>query len=487
MPEPVKNLIAFFENSPIKGRSDSLSTSTASGIYSPPSPPEYTVADAIDELASMHGTEQPRKEYIKKLDQEAVKFLGEDYEDEQSILLSELQITQITTYLFIHRQEIQLWFAENPNQSILRIGKKLDQQAEQFRFGVLPRTVEIHRVGDGKFNIYVAISQKLSTGKKEKKLSRIGTSKKVTRLILLNPNMHDDELKLLSAVTKVQKNTDTVQHELKIEKEVFGDNISVLIGTPYLSKDKKKSSEYRQVIRTSEYAAFGDLRELEPFSATRKDILSSDSNYRRYLDSEDSIIERLILEILNCLIKIHDAGYVHNDIKMDNILVYYDPKDQKVHARITDFGMTKKAGEYFEPVASFCYASPQVIQKHIKHETHLSHYFRSYLGKYPCYGHDLYMNSSLEEMKGDSLSGSCKDDMWALGVTIFKLITGEHPTKSNFEAELMPRGILSEHSELIRKLLAPTREERPTAAEALEIYTKALNALEQNRLDALRA
>ncbi len=65
------------------------------------------------------------------------------------------------------------------------------------------------------------------------------------------------------------------------------------------------------------------------------------------------------LEILNGMNTLHKAGFVHGDIKLENVLVYH--KDGTLHAKISDFGKTKplKDGANIMNTGNPRYAAPE--------------------------------------------------------------------------------------------------------------------------------
>ncbi len=442
-------------------------TSTPTSLQAePPGSPKHTYGGVEDAISSVAGySDSYMDKYIDKLDKEARELLGDRYSEANSILLNTQQIRGIGQYLAANQNAIEEWFADNPNEVILRIGKKVRQRDKQFQGGELDRTVEIHRSADGGFKVYVAISRKLATGHKKMELAREGTFKKVTRLVLLNPEELSDKTKLLGTVSKRQINpTKEMYDELNVERKVYGDDSgAVSVGREYSKRPEER------VVRTSETSALGDLNMLiEPGS---NDLYASDSSYDPS-DPKGSVLrinERITDDILECMQKIHSKGYVHNDIKPDNILLVRDEKG-RLRARVSDFGWAMKIGKG-QPMATLHYASPQVFQTHLAKETEQSEYFKN---KYPAIGRAVY-----RDMKGWGLRGlsrlpkgaNPKDDMWAVGITLLHLHGVEFSVerKEKLQEVLQDKNahpFILKHRELLSSLLSEHRKGRPTAENA---------------------
>lgn len=445
---------------------DSTSTATTPSLFDTPQTPVPESKDVKGVINQIVWYDQAFiSGYLKKLDDEARALLGRDYRNKKEILLNEKQIRGIANYLIAKEEEIKAWFEDNPNSSILRIGKKHEQRGTKFKGGELDRTIEIHRNRDGSFQIYVAISKKLATGQKEPKLARVGAEKKVTRLVLLNPDSLYAETKLLGKVTKRQKVSPQISKELLIEREIYGEEANApSVGQEYLKGNRQR------IIRTSEDSALGDLTILTQSRVRALNLYTSDSRYNP-TNPEGSILkimESLSADILGCMQKIHAKGYVHNDIKPSNILLTRD-QNGMLRARVSDFGITERVGEG-EPLSTLDFASPQVFQRHLLNKTFNTDYFKC---KYPSAGRATFMHMRTQGLLPPIEAGANpKDDMWSVGITLCNLADVHFYNEDSkvIETQLQDPNshpFIKKHAQLLRGLLAETRESRISTETAL--------------------
>jgi serine/threonine protein kinase len=131
---------------------------------------------------------------------------------------------------------------------------------------------------------------------------------------------------------------------------------------------------------------------------------------RRPLKLEDAI--NIATQIANGLAKAHEAGIVHRDIKPANIIVTNDDE-----VKILDFGLAKLAGS----------------TKLTRSGTTI--------------GTAAYM--SPEQLKADKIDH--RTDIWALGVVMYEMLTGQVPFKGDYE-QAISYAILNEEPEPITAL-----------------------------------
>lgn len=150
-------------------------------------------------------------------------------------------------------------------------------------------------------------------------------------------------------------------------------------------------------------------------------------------------IESIILQIAKGLKQAHDKGIVHRDIKPENIFI---TKENVV--KILDFGVAKIAGDY------------------------------SVMDAEKVKGTIAYM--SPEQISGEATDN--RTDIWAFGVLLYELITGEKPFSSQYEqsalysimndepdysrfSELITQSYLKE---IVQKCLEKKKEDRSETA-----------------------
>ena len=122
---------------------------------------------------------------------------------------------------------------------------------------------------------------------------------------------------------------------------------------------------------------------------TLKDILDE----RGFLSSEEAI--NYMLQILDATKHIHERGIIHNDLKPDNMFLFYDG-----NIKLLDFGIATHVDEKIteKANASINYAAPEVLRN------------KEY---------------------------SIQSDVYSLGTILFELLTGKTPyMKENTEEEI---------------------------------------------------
>ncbi|KAA6367147.1 MAG: putative Serine/Threonine kinase domain protein [Streblomastix strix] len=115
------------------------------------------------------------------------------------------------------------------------------------------------------------------------------------------------------------------------------------------------------------------------------------------------VLRALMNQILMGMKEFHDSGLVHRDIKCDNILLHSPPGSGLVHAKISDFGFAKYEdliNEQTYTAGTLPYMAPEMFKK--------------------------------------PLIVTQKVDIYALGITFYKLITHKYPVN---ESSLKEQGI----------------------------------------------
>lgn len=111
---------------------------------------------------------------------------------------------------------------------------------------------------------------------------------------------------------------------------------------------------------------------------------------------QEEIAKTYFYELMSAIEHLHENGYAHRDIKLDNILLTHDN-----HIKITDFGMSK-ASDSNSPLTTLCgsveYCAPEIL-------------------------HDKPYNE--------------KVDIWSAGVVLYAMVFGRFPWKSRTVNELI--------------------------------------------------
>ncbi|KAA6372802.1 MAG: putative ADNP homeobox protein 2 [Streblomastix strix] len=130
-------------------------------------------------------------------------------------------------------------------------------------------------------------------------------------------------------------------------------------------------------------------------------------------------LRALMKQILEGMRAFHSSGFIHRDIKCDNILLHSPPGSGRVYAKISDFGFAKKDDQ-------------------IGGQTYLK-------GTVPFFAPEMFQFPT--EL-------SQKVDIYAIGITFYKLLTHKYPVnEGNYEAQ---------------RKCEDDPDERITAAEALQ-------------------
>ncbi|KAA6397685.1 MAG: hypothetical protein EZS28_006791 [Streblomastix strix] len=157
------------------------------------------------------------------------------------------------------------------------------------------------------------------------------------------------------------------------------------------------------------------------------------------------ILRALMNQILEGMKIFHAAGFVHRDIKCDNILLHSPSGSERVYAKISDFGFAK--------------------------EEDLNNKQTYFLGTIPY---------SAPEIFKMPLIVTHKVDIYALGITFYRLFTHKYPlNERNFKQQGQKLGQMKSIDQpqdikddilwnLLTKMLEFDPNKRITAAEALQ-------------------
>ncbi|KAK2947566.1 putative serine/threonine protein kinase [Blattamonas nauphoetae] len=158
----------------------------------------------------------------------------------------------------------------------------------------------------------------------------------------------------------------------------------------------------------------------------------------------ESVVGLFIRQILLCIAEFSDHGFLHRDLKLENIFLHFDG-DDSVFVQVSEFDLLiseSEAPSSKDVVGTPVYLAPEIV----------------YLS--PRYSH--------------------KSDIWAIGVMMFILLCRTYPFQGTSTHQLytsiqtkphtITRRDLSQHcTDAINALLSKSPDQRPSAREALEL------------------
>lgn len=172
--------------------------------------------------------------------------------------------------------------------------------------------------------------------------------------------------------------------------------------------------------------------------------------------------KQIILEILLAVKAMHDAGYVHQDIKIDNIILYYNETSKKSHVKLTDFGLTCKHGSSDKALATLGYESPEISFGYAKRKSqHENKYQYYHENKHYSYAHDLVAGLIVSDTSAN-LTPNYANDMWSLGIVAFEILHGRMP-------KIADKALIEENA-LLKGLLETDPTKRFTIDQAILIH-----------------
>lgn len=147
--------------------------------------------------------------------------------------------------------------------------------------------------------------------------------------------------------------------------------------------------------------------------------------YEELLDEEKHCIA---LDIIDALQTMHDSGYLHQDIKTENILLYQDALG-RIRAKVGDFGFSQTVDSVLKSSGTVAYSSPEKLL-------------------------------AVQEKRFTSELGICAD-VWSLGIVLHELYFNDHP----FEEHVM---LGSDYKSLVSKIEKICKERSQKATKAIE-------------------
>lgn len=177
------------------------------------------------------------------------------------------------------------------------------------------------------------------------------------------------------------------------------------------------------------------------------DLLESLLKRKRAMH-ENAAMVQIVLPILDTLCHLHSFNIIHRDVKLENIFL-----DEAGKVKLGDFGLTMCTAQEaaISPVGTVEYMAPEVV----------------------CLPSvDLILSGKINAR--DISPTTDKVDIWALGVTLFELVSGklpfEGPDKAGIKESILqnrmsvlPSNISEDCKSLIWDMLSYFPEDRPSA------------------------
>ncbi len=180
----------------------------------------------------------------------------------------------------------------------------------------------------------------------------------------------------------------------------------------------------------------------------------------------------LISDLLNGVKAFHENGYVHQDIKPSNLLIYTTGSSYRL--KLTDYGHTRKQTDlkafalasvgFNSPEISYVYCAPT---PHAAPSTKLYNLYNSDFGQSTLGNIQFLANPKMFPPNNDSKKVPFRtphmaNDMWAIGIIIFIMLYDRFPNQSDFA--------IIQSNALLKGLLESDRAKRLTIDDAIKLH-----------------
>ena len=244
---------------------------------------------------------------------------------------------------------------------------------------------------------------------------------------------------------------------------IIGKRAAIKVLKPSLSKNPATVERFLQEARSVnqighpnivDIFAFGSLPDGRRYLVM--DLLQGESLRARVKRGPLHVREAasVLDEIASALIAAHDKGFVHRDLKPDNVFLVANPG--RIDVRLLDFGLAKLL--------------PTAVNLRA---------FRTATGAQ--LGTPDYM--SPEQLRGSNVDA--RTDVYALGVVAFEILTGKRPRRLSdgmFDMDgRMPAQVLTfvpaELAQLVETMLAADADQRPSLAAVRTVIKRVMPSL----------
>ena len=250
----------------------------------------------------------------------------------------------------------------------------------------------------------------------------------------------------------------------EVIKKFIEEGISILkdIDHPNIIKLYEKKDKENEFYAIEEYCNGGDLKKfLDEYLKEKKAPFS------------EEIVQHLMKQIIDAVKYLHGKKIMHRDLKPEHILLNYaDEKSRenkdimKATIKIIGFDIAThlKEGQLADDIAgTFAYMSPYIL------------------------------NFSKDHSKEKNIGYDEREDIWSLGITCYKLLTGKCPYNSKTTADLvnklnkgdyyLPLTLSKEAVSFLNSMLQYNSEKRLTAAQLSEHNFLKKNVSEFKKID----
>ncbi|MBN9289406.1 MAG: hypothetical protein BGO43_03805 [Gammaproteobacteria bacterium 39-13] len=263
--------------------------------------------------------------------------------------------------------------------------------------------------------------------------------------------------------------TCTFRNSAELESLMDEYKISMLINSPFVNKymlgDRYTNNKGQPTISLYAPKALFNLKEflsLYPqISCEQKDIFISD--------------------LLYGIKAFQEKGYVHQDIKLENLLVYYYNGFYRL--KLNDFGLSSRYGDTsILPVGSPMQSSPEILYLN---SVSSAFYFAMYQTPNVKNGLAYWVMSKNRSLYPARNSIKRKEfdtphfanDMWSAGIAIFYLLYGQAATPKDWQ--------FIQYNPLLKGLLHPERHQRVKIDEAIALHQS--QTIENRKVEAMLA
>eukprot|EP00871_Galdieria_phlegrea_P001862 jgi/Galph1/2677/GphlegSOOS_G1343.1 len=185
--------------------------------------------------------------------------------------------------------------------------------------------------------------------------------------------------------------------------------LQMVMGHPFIVRLASLFEDEGFLYFVIEFCPYGDMNNLIKQARRKNKVLSKDT------------IRFYAAELVSALEKVHREGIIHRDVKPQNILI-----GDRGHLKLTDFGIAARVQS----------SSSEYEEDTLEHELDSSRRRNSFVGTF------TYMAPELIREEGACFAS----DLWALGVILYQMFTGEVPFKGSSDY-LLFQNILKGHVE----------------------------------------